>query len=135
MDNILIPSLNHGDSGKFIQLLLHRGHRTYPLLRTSSDPNEAHSALIRRALLSFSHGFQMGGQEDLEANPPRLTSLDYVIRGMGFFDVTPEGFIAYGQVSEYAHVPQNLNTPNPGHFSELARWVPDFRFRIDPTRR
>lgn len=132
---MLIPSLGPGDSGKFIQVLLHRGHRTYPLLRTSSDPNEAHSALIRRALLSFSQGFQMGGQEDLEANPPHLTSLDYLIKGMGLFEMTPEGFVAYGVVPEYAHVPQNLNTPNHGHFSELARWVGDFRFRIDPNRR
>ncbi len=135
MENILVPELRVGERGKFIQALLHRGHRTYPLLRTSSDPSEAHSVLIRRALLNFSQGFQMGGQEDLEANPPALTSLDYLIRGMGFFDVTSEGFIAYGSVREYAHVPQNLNTPNHDHFSELALWVPDFRFKIDTNRR
>lgn len=135
MENLLVPELRIGEQGRFIQVLLHRGHRTYPLLRTSSNPNEAHSALIRRALLSFSQGFQMGGQEDLATNPPSLTSLDYLIRGMGLFEMTPEGFVAYGAVPEYAHVNQNLNTPNHNHFSELARWIPDFRFRIDMTRR
>ena len=134
MDNLLIPSLRPGDKGKFIQISMARGHRTYPLLRTSSDFGEAHSALIRRALQDFSGGFQLDGQDCLNTHPPILTSGDYQIRGMGLFEITGEGFVAYGLVKEYAHVIQKLNVPNQSHFQDLALWVADFKFRIDPRQ-
>lgn len=103
---------------------------TLPLLRVSFDPEDRHGAILREALDSLGFTWKVSEKEHLaQYNFPADASNKYKLVGAGRANYMGGEFLAWGASFDY-----NI-FPNEEHFQKLQRLNPDFRFKIDMTRR